>query len=337
MTLCRKPRNLNDLARQLNVTAATVSLALRNSPLLSAEVGERIRRTAAESGFSPRSYTRRTKEKAARKPVTGAVMLLMNDHGEEDPVRDGVMPVVSQGLSRYGIEHRYVNLSRLLEEPERLSEFRAIVFCNDLQGVRLPEKFPGVQVFGWDPRGEALDRITANDDEVVSLASGQLRRAGVTRAAVVWQRNMVQIPDHPRISLFLSRMKAFGIQAEPMPFDREDPDFTERMRNLIESGDEKIGFFGFNALCGVKLCCALESLGLLRKYSPDRVVVCDKSLMLRGFFPCPVMIDLNLSVMAERAVEMLVWRLANPEAPGVLMLQTPRLLDPRTEQFQKLK
>lgn len=167
--------------------------------------------------FSPRSYTRRAKEKTAVKPVTGTVMLLMNDHGEEDPVRDGVMPVVSQGLSHYGIEHRYVNLSRLLEEPERLSEFRAIVFCNDLQGFQLPEKFPGVQVFGWDPRGEALDRITANDDEIVSLAVGRLCRAGVTRAAVVWQRNMVQIPDHPRISLFLSRMKAFGIQAEPMP------------------------------------------------------------------------------------------------------------------------
>ncbi len=106
--------------------------------------------------FSPRSYTRRAKEKTAVKPVTGTVMLLMNDHGGEDPVRDGVMPVVSQGLSRYGIEHRYVNLSRLLEEPERLSEFRAIVFCNDLQGFQLPEKFPGVQVFGWDPRGGGL-------------------------------------------------------------------------------------------------------------------------------------------------------------------------------------
>ena len=106
--------------------------------------------------FSPRSYTRRAKEKTAVKPVTGTVMLLMNDHGGEDPVRDGVMPVVSQGLSHYGIEHRYVNLSRLLEEPERLSEFRAIVFCNDLQGFRLPEKFPGVQVFGWDPRGGGL-------------------------------------------------------------------------------------------------------------------------------------------------------------------------------------
>ena len=48
-------------------------------------------------------------------------------------------------------------------------------------------------------------------------SSPGFRFSAGTRAAVVWQRNMVQIPDHPRISLFLSRMKAFGIQAEPMP------------------------------------------------------------------------------------------------------------------------
>lgn len=332
MTLCRKPRNLDDLARQLNVTAATVSLALRNSPLLSAEVGEKIRRTAAEQGFSPRSYTRRTKAKETKKYAhLGPVMLLIDDHGEEDPVQDGIMPIISQSLSRYSIEHRYINQSRLREEPEVLAEFKGAVFCNDLRGIRLPEEFPGVQVFGWNPRGEMLDRITANDDEIVSLAVDFLCRAGVRRAVIVWQKNMVQIPDHPRISAFLNRMNALGIHAEPMPFEREEPDFTGRMRTLIETGDERIGFFGFNALCGVKLCCALESLGLLKKYSPNSVLVCDKSLLLNGFYPCPTMIDLNLSVMAERAAEMLVWRLANPGIPGVLLLQSPKLLMPRDE------
>ena len=43
------------------------------------------------------------------------------------------------------------------------------------------------------------------------------------------------------------------------------------------------------------------------------------------------MIDLNLSVMAERATEMLVWRLANPGIPGALLLQSPKLLMPRDE------
>ena len=38
------------------------------------------------------------------------------------------------------------------------------------------------------------------------------------------------------------------------------------------------------------------------------------------------MIDLNLPAMADRAVEMLLYRLANPETPGLLALQSPRLL-----------
>ena len=83
MTTPRKPRNLTDLARQMNVTAATVSLALRNSPLLSAEVREKIQRTAAELEFSPRSYTRRTKSNRVKeKTGLGPVMLLLDDHGE---------------------------------------------------------------------------------------------------------------------------------------------------------------------------------------------------------------------------------------------------------------
>ena len=327
MTTPRKPRNLTDLARQMNVTAATVSLALRNSPLLSAEVREKIQRTAAELEFSPRAYTRRTKSNRVKeKSGLGPVMLLLDDHGEEDPVRDGIMPVVSQNLSRYGLEHQYINQSRLRENPELLKEFKGIVFCNDLKGIQLPENYPGVQVFGWEARGPALDRITTNDDEIVSLAVEYLCRAGVKRAVIIWQRNMVQIPRHPRIACFLERMNELGIQAAPMPFDREEPDFSGRMKELISSGDDRIGFFGFNALCGVKLCCALESLGLLRKYSLHSVLVCDKSLLLNGFFPRPAMIDLNLPAMAERAVNLLIGRLGKPEYPGILMLQSPRLL-----------
>lgn len=333
MESCRKLRNLNDLAKQMNVTAATVSLALRNSPLLSAEVREKIRRVAAEQGFSPRSYTRRPKAKEAKQRMPlGPVMLLIDDHGEEDPVRDGIMPIVSQCLSRHGIEHRYVSQNELREEPGLLEQFKGTIFCNDLKGFRLPEDFPGVQVFGWEPRGEFLDRITANDDEIVSIAVDFLRRADVKRALVVWRRDMVQIPDHPRIRAFLDRMNALGITAEPMPFDREESNFTGRMRSFIESGDERIGFFGFNALCGVKLCCALESLGLLGQFAPNSVLVCDKSLLLNGFYPSPAMIDLNLPVMAGRAVEMLIWRLANPGIPGSIVLQSPKLLTPQEKE-----
>ena len=76
---------------------------------------------------------------------------------------------------------------------------------------------------------------------------------------------------------------------------------TVRMREYIESGDDRIGFFGFNAFGGVKLCCALEALGLLSKYAGSNILVCDKSVLLNSFYPSPTMIDLNLPAMAARA------------------------------------
>ena len=37
------------------------------------------------------------------------------------------------------------------------------------------------------------------------------------------------------------------------------------------------------------------------------------------------MIDLNLPVMAERAVDLLIARLEKPDSPRILLLQSPKL------------
>ena len=327
MSLVRKPRNLTDLARQAKVTAATVSLALRDSPQVSSEVKERIRQMAAEQGFTPRTYNRRPKPQPSKRHAhLGPILLLHYDADEGDPVRDGILPTILEKLNKHGVEYEYHNQEELRKNPVLLEKFAGALYYNDLKGITLPEDFPAAQIFGWDPMGAALDRITTNDFEVVNIAFDFFRRAGVRRAAIVWREDMVLIPDHPRIAGFLSRMDAAGIAASPLSFRREDPDFTARMKEYIESGDDRIGFFGFNALCGVKLCCALDALGLLAKYSERSILICDKSILLSGFYPRPAMIDLNLPAMADRAVEMLLYRLANPETPGLLALQSPRLL-----------
>lgn len=330
MPSARKPRNLTDLARQAKVTAATVSMALRDSPQVSAEVREKIRQLAAEQGFTPRAYNRRPKLQPAKKYARlGPVALLHYDDGEEDPVRDGILPTILEKLNNHGVEYEYLNQKELRENPALLEKFTGALYYNDLKGIRLPENFPAAQIFGWDPMGTALDRITTNDFEVVNIALDFFRRADVNRAAIVWREDMVLIPDHPRIAGFLSRMDAAGITASPLSFRRDDPDFTARMKEYVESGDDRIGFFGFNAFCGVKLCCALDALGLLPKYGGRSILVCDKSILLSSFYPRPMMIDLNLPAMADRAVEMLLYRLANPETPGLLALQSPKLMTTR--------
>ena len=116
MATQRKPRNLNDLARQANVTAATVSMALRDSPQVSVQVREKIRQLAAEQGFTPRAYNRRPRtERPVRKQAhLGPVALLLSQEGSgnnplwgirEDPILGPVLPVILERFNRYGIDY----------------------------------------------------------------------------------------------------------------------------------------------------------------------------------------------------------------------------------------
>lgn len=327
MSLVRKPRNLTDLARQAKVTAATVSLALRDSPQVSSEVKERIRQMAAEQGFTPRTYNRRPKPQPSKSHAhLGPILVLHYDTDEEDPVRDGILPVIFQRLNQYGVDYQYKSHLEIKADCSLLNQFTGVLYYNDLRGWQLPPQLPSVQIFGWDPMEPQQDRITADDRKVVEIAEEFFRRAGIKRTVIVWREEMVHIRDHPRITGFLAQMNAAGMEATPMPFRRADPGFNARLETYIESGDDRIGFFGFNAFCGVKLCCALDSLCVFEKYVSDSILICDKSLLLNAFHSTPAMIDLNLPAMADRAVEMLFYRLTHPGTPNILVQQSPRLI-----------
>lgn len=339
MATQRKPRNLNDLARQANVTAATVSMALRDSPQVSVQVREKIRQLAAEQGFTPRAYNRcpRTERSVRKQAHLGPVALLLSQEGSgnnplwgirEDPILGPVLPVILERFNRYGIDYACLAPAEAKENPALLNAYNGVLYHNDLKGWTLPEQVPAVQIFGWERMLPRQDRITANDDLVAELATSHLTRSGVKRAVIIWREDMVQIPDHPRIVRFIQRMKEAGVPVTPMPFSREDSGVTSRFQKFLESGDDRVGFFAFNALCGVKLYSTLDGLGLWEKYSREQVVICDKSLMLSNFYPHPTVIDLDLPAMAAKAVELLVWRLANPDLPGSLLLQAPRLIKP---------
>ena len=339
MATQRKPRNLNDLARQANVTAATVSMALRDSPQVSVQVREKIRQLAAEQGFTPRAYNRcpRTERSVRKQAHLGPVALLLSQEGSgnnplwgirEDPILGPVLPVILERFNRYGIDYACLAPAEAKENPALLNAYNGVLYHNDLKGWTLPEQVPAVQIFGWERMLPRQDRITANDDLVAELATSHLTRSGVKRAVIIWREDMVQIPDHPRIVRFIQRMKEAGVPVTPMPFSREDSGVTSRFQKFLESGDDRVGFFAFNALCGVKLYSTLDGLGLWEKYSREQVVICDKSLMLSNFYPHPAVIDLDLPAMAAKAVELLVWRLANPDLPGSLLLQAPRWIEP---------
>ena len=151
MATQRKPRNLNDLARQANVTAATVSMALRDSPQVSVQVREKIRQLAAEQGFTPRAYNRRPRtERPVRKQAhLGPVALLLSQEGSgnnplwgirEDPILGPVLPVILERFNRYGIDYACLAPTEAKENPALLNAYNGVLYHNDLKGWTLPEQ-----------------------------------------------------------------------------------------------------------------------------------------------------------------------------------------------------
>ena len=49
---------LNELAKQLGLSNATVSMALRNSPRIAADTRERVRKLAGELNYVPNNFGR---------------------------------------------------------------------------------------------------------------------------------------------------------------------------------------------------------------------------------------------------------------------------------------
>ncbi len=325
-----KAKSLKDIAQLAGVTAAAVSLALRNSPQLSDELKVRIQQLAADNGFKPRSYRRRTGSRPARTASEPErILLIDSENNEDNPVANTVIPKVTQLSGALGFHLGFCHLNDLAGNPGMLENYSGVIYYNDPRGMVLPAKIPAVQIFGWLPENPIRrDRVTANDNQVVDLAVRYLTEGrAVTHAVMAWRPGMLVIPEHPRVSGFLRRMREKEYRVLSLAFKRGD-DLSQQISEFLgDTPVEQAAFFGFSGVCGLSLCCALARLGLLERAVRARaVLVCDNSQLLKSFWPPPALLDLNLPLIVERAVEALLWRIRNPDAPGVVVFQEARLL-----------
>ena len=76
---------------------------------------------------------------------------------------------------------------------------------------------------------------------------------------------------------------------------------------------------------GISLAFFLDIMHLMPLYAPDKLLVCDNDFLLQNFWPRFHFIDLNFPMLTKRAVDGLLWRLENPDAPNVVVYQSPRL------------
>ncbi len=195
--------NQRTIARAAGVNQATVSLALRNSPLIAPATREHVFEVAKRLGYRPNSYVSSLMahiRSGRRPPERGCIALLRNNVAKNDDSASLLSGRESYEMQLRGMAHRARELgftTELFEVPadevivprlNRILKARGIaglVFAApnakrvDFSGFTYARYSMATIAFSWPDL--ALDRVTAHHRKNVQIAYECLRLRGCRR------------------------------------------------------------------------------------------------------------------------------------------------------------
>ncbi len=196
-----RPVVLRDIAREASVSVATVSMALRNSPLISETRREQIQAIARQMGYVPNpAMSALASYRRARRPVhyrENLAFLYQLQRGETSfkdwenwPIRKGLLEGMRQRSGELGYKIECHELPREAAPQRRLAEMlgargiRGILVHANMQPVeealRAFSAFALLSMIDFCENAP-FHQLRSNDYEVMRLALLQLRRRGYRR------------------------------------------------------------------------------------------------------------------------------------------------------------
>ena len=204
-----KPRSVSiyRLAEELNLSPATISRALSNSPVISAETRNRVRLKAIEYGFRPRQISRRTTNICALVQVEDGAATMFSNY----------VNAILDGMWRY-LNGAGLEMSLYSGSSEKLN------------GLNLPRALQrmnvdGVVIINADDRSgfDMGHRRIGLLNSIPHLPTGQRRMEGYRRA--LEERGMPFDPDIVVVPLSSDKGIAFGYNGT-VRLIKEHPDVT---------------------------------------------------------------------------------------------------------------
>jgi len=245
--------NQRELARHLSLSQGTVSLALRNSPLINEETRNRVRREAAALGYfpNPQVASLMSHIRSGRKVrEQGCIALLVDFESEADWL--GFHPAYVQqyeamrdraSLRGYRTECFFLRAPGMSPaKVDRVLYSRGIVGVI-LAGPRKDASYPielrweryacGKAGYTWEePR---VDCVTANNRQHVELAFRKLEENGCRRIGYCISRQMIPRADSNWVAGYLlSQRKLAAASRVPMFVTDYTPAGRARFRKWLE-------------------------------------------------------------------------------------------------------
>ena len=265
----RRRTSLKDLARQLGVSIATVSRALRSSPEIGQEMQERVKSLAKELNYRPNPFARSLRHEQPK--VIGVVVPNLVTHyyaavldGIEDEARKSGYSVISANThedceaERVAVDnfidlHVVGIIACLAQSTTDYSHFE------EINEMGIPLVF-----FGRTCLTDHFSSVTANGDEAAQQATQHLIDTGSRRIAFVGGPNhldMVIRRKHGYLEAL--RENRIPIDRELVVCDRIDYDWAlESTLRLLRMDNRPDAILAFNDIITFAAFTAIKQEGL---------------------------------------------------------------------------
>lgn len=261
--------SLKDLARELGVSIATVSRALRNSPEIGEDMRERVKQLAKDLNYRPNPFARSLRREAPK--VIGVVVPNLVTHYysavldgiEDEASKQGYSIISANSHEDYLLEAQVIDnfismhvsgiIACLAQTTTEYSHFQ------ELKEIGIPLVF-----FGRTCLTEMFSSVTANGDEAAQMATNHLIDTGSKRIAFIGGPNhldMVKRRKHGYLE---------ALREHRIPIDRElvacgsiDYDVAlESTLRLLDSPNPPDAILAFNDIITFAAFTAIKQRGL---------------------------------------------------------------------------
>lgn len=269
MTNLKHRTSLKDLARELGVSIATVSRALRNSPEIGFEMQEKVKELARKLNYRPNPFAQSLRREAPK--IIGVLVPNLVTHyyaavldGIEDEARQAGYSVISANS-----HEDFETEARLIDNFIGL-HVEGIVAClaqnttdyshfEEIANMGIPLVF-----FGRTCLTDRFSSVTANGDEAAQMATQHLIDTGSRRIAFIGGPNhldMVRRRKHGYLEAL--RENRIPIDREMVVCDKIDYEVAMQATiALLSRPDRPDAILAFNDIITFAAFTAIKEMGL---------------------------------------------------------------------------
>ncbi|QEL25309.1 substrate-binding domain-containing protein [Bosea sp. F3-2] len=322
---------LQSIADHLSVSTATVSLALRGSPLVAEATRERVREIARAMGYS---YNRSAASlRTDRTNIIGVVF-----HDITNPYFAELLAAIEETAGRHG---RSILLGTYAEDIEKqarvlgsLAEYRpdGMILCSaggSTAESLAPLTDSGVPIvqLSREIAGVDLDFVGSDDRHGTTLAMEHLIGLGHRRIAFLCANESISTGRN-RYAGYREALARAGLPLDPalVHFDFGTRETGHKgILKVLDAAEPPTAAVCMNDLAAFGAMLGLRHRGLEagRDFS---IVGCDDVKEAAQWFPALTTVHNFQNEMGAKSAEFLLNRIADPSAPTQRLLLTPALI-----------